>query len=127
MKIKQITPIMIVREIESHLPFWENMGFKCVADVQHEGKLGFVMLVNENAHVMLQSEASAIADLKVKSYVKAGDVVQYIDIDSITEAEKFIKAMNAKILVGPRTTDYGAKEIFVLIEDKFVIGFAEHN
>lgn len=127
MKIVQITPIMVVEEIESCLPFWKEFGFHCVAEVPHQGRLGFALLVKDSEQVMFQSRASIEADLSNGIPVKVGDVVQYIDVDSLEEAKAAVVRSGARILVGPRTTDYGAKEIWVQTPGGFVAGFAEHK
>jgi hypothetical protein len=44
-KIVNVTPILIVERIEPLLDLWQNkLGFEKVAEVPHEGQLGFVLL-----------------------------------------------------------------------------------
>ena len=127
MNLKQITPIMVVPELESCLPFWTGLGFQCVAEVAEGDRLGFAMLVKDGEQVMLQSEASAAADLQVKEHIQAGAVVQYLDVDSIEETGALLDRLGTRILLGPRLTSYGAKEIWVLAPGGCVVGFAEHD
>jgi uncharacterized glyoxalase superfamily protein PhnB len=127
MKISQITPIMVVKELEPCLPFWMGLGFQCVAEVPHESKLGFAILVKDSEQVMFQSEASIRADLNLGDQIKAGDILQYTDVDSVAEAQALVAKTGARILVGPRTTFYGAKEIWVLTPGGFVTAYAEHK
>ena len=53
--------------------------------------------------------------------------MQYIDVDSVEEAQALVAKTGARILVGPRTTSYGAKEIWVMTPGGFVTGYAEHH
>jgi len=127
MSIKQITPIMVVREIEPCLGFWQKLGFACVAEVPHGERLGFAILVKDGRQVMFQSVASVGDDLKLKTPLAAGDVVQYIDVDSLDAVIADLQGTGAEVLLGPRRTSYGAREIWVELPGGFVAGFAEHQ
>ncbi len=52
----KLTPVLILDEIESSLPFWAGrMGFDKVAEVPEGDRLGFVILSSGNAELMLQT------------------------------------------------------------------------
>jgi hypothetical protein len=130
MKIKQQTPILIVDAIEPVLSFWTELcGYEKVAEVAHEGKLGFVMLQHDGNTLMLQTEASVRADLgaKTPNGLKAGSVCLYIDVDHVKDAVALVEKAKAAVVAGPRTAPYGAKEIFAVAPGGFVVGFAEHD
>ena len=85
-QIESVTPILIVREIEPCLDFWQRLGFQKVAEVPHEGRLGFVMFTDGKHNLMLQSEASADADVKIAP--RAGGGVVYLNVPSIDAVEQ---------------------------------------
>ena len=137
MKFLKNTPIMVVEEIESCLPFWEDvLGYRRTVEVPHEGRLGFVLLVSDDVQVMFQSRASILADLAGQSpadlasqsladELEVGAVVQYLDIDSIDE---LIPRLDPEmVVIGERKTFYGAREVFVRAPGGFICGFAEHG
>jgi len=130
MRITKHTPILIVDAIEPLLQFWtETMGYKNVAEVPHDNRIGFVMLDHDGQTLMLQTEASIKADLKNDTYrgLNTGSVCVYVDVDSIDEAVAIIEKSGATILAGPRETAYGAKEIFAIAPGGFVFAFAHHQ
>ncbi|MBI3556102.1 MAG: VOC family protein [Deltaproteobacteria bacterium] len=125
MKITKTTPILCVASIEESLPFWTDvLGYEKTVEVPHNGKLGFVMLQKDGSEIMLQTHPSMVDDLPaVAKHVKVGSICLYSDVDSIEKTLASLKTV--KPLVPPRTTPYGAKEIFVQDPDGNVLGFAE--
>ncbi len=122
-KVKKVTPILVVDAIEPALPFWHaQLGFEKVVDVQHEGRLGFVLLAREGHEVMLQTRASIAADVPAVAELAPSCAI-YCDVDSLDAAIEATK--EAKVLVPRRTTFYGADEIWVLDPTGAIVGFAE--
>ncbi len=125
LKIKQITSVLLVDAIEPALPLWETqLGFTRVAEVPHEGRLGFVILVRDGTQVMMQTRASLEVDLP-KVAKRAPTSVLYVDVESLEPAAAAIAG--AEIVVPERTTSYGAREIWVQDGAGQIVGFAEHN
>lgn len=125
LEIKQITSVLIVDAIEPVLPLWEEqLGFSRVAEVPHEGRLGFVILVREGAQVMLQTRASLAVDLP-KVAARAPSSVLYVDVASLEPAAAAVAS--AELLVPERTTSYGAREIWVCDAAGQILGLAEHH
>jgi hypothetical protein len=123
-KIVNVTPIQIVERIEPLLALWQNeLGFEKLAEVAHEGQLGFVLLARGQRQVMLQSRRSLADDLPAVA-ARAPSAVLYLDVESLDEALPDLKGL--EVLAGPRTTFYGAREVFVLDPAGQVLGFAEH-
>ena len=125
MKITKTTPIYVYDDIVPAAQFWErSFGFQRIVEVPHEGLPGFILLTNGVREIMFQSVASLRADVPaVAEFVRHGGVFLYCDVDSIAKAQEKIPAKD--ILVGPRTTFYGAKEIFFRDVTGAVVGFAE--
>lgn len=123
MKIKRVTPIHIVEQIEPALPLWEGaLGYQRVAEVPHDGKLGFVLLVNGDSQVMFQSRASAQADVPAMAHVSAA---LYVDVESLEEAKAAAKGLD--VVLPERTTFYGARELWVRDPAGVILGLAEHH
>lgn len=119
--MKKATPIMIVDAIEPCLPFWtERLGFVAPVQVPHGDKLGFVILTNEQVELMYQTHASLEEDLGAR--LPAGGAV-YMEVACI---EAVITALEGTdVVVPPRTTFYGAREIWVREPGGNVVGFSQ--
>jgi hypothetical protein len=125
LEIKQITSVLLVEAIEPVLPLWEQkLGFTRVAEVPHEGRLGFVILARDGAQVMIQTHASLQVDLP-KVAARAPTSVLYVDVASLAPAAEPIAG--AEVVVPERTTSYGAREIWIRDAAGQILGFAEHH
>jgi uncharacterized glyoxalase superfamily protein PhnB len=118
--IKRITPIHVVEAIEPALAYWERLGFEKLAEVPHEGHLGFVLLARGGAQVMLQTRASVAADVPAMAPVGAALYIDVASLDAAIEASRSLE-----VIVPRRTTFYGADEIWVRDPAGVVIGFAQ--
>ena len=127
MKVTKTTPILCVASIEESLPFWTKiLGYEKTIEVPHGGKLGFVILQKNESEIMLQTHPSMVDDLpEVAKHIKVGSICLYSEVDSLDKTLLALKTV--KPLVPPRTTSYGAKEVFVRDPDGNVLGFAEHQ
>jgi uncharacterized glyoxalase superfamily protein PhnB len=128
--MNKVTPIMVVPEIESCLPFWtEKLGFEVTATVPHEDKIGFAMLQKGGVELMYQSRASVDADLGASGAPRglakelAGSTTSlFIEVDRLDDV---IAALgDAEVLVPRRQTFYGMDEVFVRPPCGTVVGFA---
>lgn len=124
LQITSLAPVLIVAEIEPCLSFWAGLGFQKIAEVPHEGRLGFVMFLNGSQSLMLQTEASADADV-VNIAPRRGGGVVYLSVDSIDAVEL---AVDPSLVVIPRRqTFYGATEVWVREPGGNLVGFAQHH
>lgn len=126
-KILRNTSIEIVEEIEPHLDFWvKRLGFKKAVEVPHGDRLGFVILAKDEQQIMMQTRASIGEDIAVMApHLEKRTVVQYIDVDSLDAVLTCLG--DWKLLLPPRETFYGAKEIAVQDPAGFLLVFAEHK
>ena len=123
MKVKKVTPILVVDAIEPALPFWHaQLGFEKVAEVPHGGRLGFVLLARDGHEVMLQTRESLEADVPSVAALAPACAV-YCDVDSLDAAIAAVPG--AEVLVPRRRTFYGADEIWVRDPNGAVVGLAE--
>lgn len=126
-KILRNTPIEIVEQIEPHLDFWiKRLGFEKTVEVPHGKRLGFVILAKGDQQIMMQTRASIGEDIAVIApHLEKRTVVQYIDVDSLDAVLSCLSGW--KLLLPPRVTFYGAKEIAVQDPAGFLLVFAEHK
>jgi len=119
--MKKATPIMVVEAIEPCLPFWtERLGFAAPVQVPHGDRLGFVILSNAAIELMYQTHASLKEDLGAA--LPPGGAV-YLEVESL---DAVIAALDgAEVVVPPRTTFYGARELWVREPGGNVVGFAQ--
>ena len=122
--VQSVTPILIVSEIEPCLDFWSRLGFQKIAEVPHGDRLGFVMFTCNGQNLMLQTEASADADVVNLAPRRGGGVV-YLNIASIDDTERTID--RSLIVMPRRETFYGATEIWVREPGGNLVGFAQHK
>jgi uncharacterized glyoxalase superfamily protein PhnB len=121
--VAKITPILVVDRIEPSLPFWEKqLGYEKIAEVPHDGRLGFVLLQRGDGELMMQTRASIAADLP-KVAARTPNVVLYLDVGSLDEALAATKG--AEVLQAPRTTFYGMREASVVDPQGHVVVFAQ--
>jgi len=124
MEIQSMTPVLVVDAIEDSLDFWEKrLGFERAAEVPHEGRLGFVLLMRYGVQLMIQSRASVEEDLGLLTADARGtSALIYIDVPSLEPIKAALKGV--EVVVGERRTFYGAREIFYREPNGHVVGFA---
>jgi hypothetical protein len=120
--VKSLTPILLVDQIETCIPFWTRLGFEQIIAVPEGGWLGFVMLRNGPVEIMYQSRTSIAKDIPIMSEFPSSHVM-YIRVTSLDE---IIEKLGVADVVQPkRVTFYGATECWVREPGGNVIGFAE--
>ena len=127
MKMKKLSPVLIVEAIEPCLPFWiDRLGFQMLADVKDGDRYAFVLLAKDEVQVMLQTLKSVSGDMpQLTARDREGSTCLYIDVDDLDDVER---AMNGVAMVVPRrTTFYGAIEIGVREPAGNLVVFAQHD
>lgn len=109
----KITPVLVVSEIESSLPFWvDRMGFQNLAQVPEGDKIGFVMLAKDGVELMLQSAASVSKDEPVFAPKGESRVASlYIEVDDFADTLRRLDGY--PLAMEERTTFYGMREVGV--------------
>jgi len=112
-KMAKLTPVLFVEAIEPCLGFWvDRLGFEKTAEVPEGSRLGFVILVKENAEVMLQTYESGEKDIPAlaEDFRKSANFL-YVEVSNLDEIVP--KLDKASIVMPLRTTFYGMREIAV--------------
>jgi len=125
--MKNVTPVMIVEEIEPCVRFWkERMGFEVTAEVPEGDKLGFVILAKNGVQLMYQSWASVKKDVPALAVgnFKPG-INLYFLVDDIDDVEARLR--DVQKVIPRRETFYGATEVGVRDPAGFVMCFSQHR
>jgi uncharacterized glyoxalase superfamily protein PhnB len=121
----KLTPVLIVDDIESALPFWvERMGFEKTVEVPEGERLGFVILAREGAELMLQTKASVQKDEPKFAEETASRVTSlFIEVDDFEDVLRRLRGY--PIAMEERTTFYGMREIGLFDPGGHIVIFAK--
>ena len=108
----KITSILIVERIEPCLSLWvDKLGFEKTVEVPEGDHLGFVILQNAGAEVMLQTAEGVEKDLKTLPDVGRGSASLFIEVPSFPNLRERIAGET--VVVPERVTFYGMREIAI--------------
>ncbi len=121
----KLTPVLIVDEIESLLPFWiDRIGFANNGQVPEGDAIGFIMLGKGNAELMIQSRASVAKDEPAFLPVPGAAAVSlFIEVDDFEDILQRLEGY--PVAMAERTTFYGMREIGVRDPSGTVVIFAK--
>jgi uncharacterized glyoxalase superfamily protein PhnB len=125
MRLRKLTPVLIVDAIEPCLPFWvTRLGFERTVEVPHGQALGFVILVRDGVEVMLQTRASVATDIPAAVPAARGHATAlYFEVEDLDAFEVALRGVDP---VHPRrTTFYGSQELAVREPSGHVVVFAQ--
>ncbi|MGB2620792.1 MAG: VOC family protein [Candidatus Acidiferrum sp.] len=114
MNVKRITPVLLVNEIESLLPFWiDRLGFTKTIEVPEGPKLGFVAFKKGSAEVMYQTYASVEKDAPpaMAAEARKGPTYLYIEVDDLDAVLAALK--DVPKIMPERLAFYGMREFAV--------------
>ncbi len=123
----KLTPVLFDEAIEPCLRFFvDRLGFEKTVEVPEGAKLGFVVLVKDNAEVMLQTYESGEKDVPAlaKDFRKSANYL-FVEVSSLDEVVQ--KLDDAEIVMPMRTTFYGMREIAVREPGGHVLCFAQRQ
>lgn len=121
----KITPVLLVDDIESSLPFWEErMGFEKTVEVPDEERLGFAILLREGAELMLQTTESVRKDEPKFADGTASRVTSlFIEVNDFEDVLRRLRGY--PIAMEEWTTFYGMREIGVFDPGGHIVMFAK--
>ncbi|MFV8756067.1 VOC family protein [Nannocystaceae bacterium ST9] len=120
--MQRITSNLIVESIEDCLPFWiDRLGFQKVAEVPHEDRLGFVILVHGELELMLQTRASLAGDVPEVAEGPYRSSL-YVHVEDLAPIRSALEGWPR--VIPERTTFYGAREIIVRDPAGNIVAFA---
>lgn len=125
MKMKKITAVLFVDEIEPCVKFWvERFGFQKTVEVPDGNKLGFAILEKDGVELMYQTYASAEKDVSFAAQAaKKGPTFLYVEVANLDEIIASIKGID--VVMPVRTTFYGSREVGIKDPADHYITFAQ--
>jgi uncharacterized glyoxalase superfamily protein PhnB len=123
----KLIPVLYVEAIEPCLGFWvDRLGFEKTVEVPEGSRLGFVILVKDNAEVMLQTYESGEKDVPAlaQEFRKSTNFL-FVEVSNLDE---IVPKLNKATIVMPmRTTFYGMREMAVREPGGHVVCFAQRQ
>jgi uncharacterized glyoxalase superfamily protein PhnB len=125
--VKRVTAVLLVEEIEPCLNFWvDRLGFTKTAEVPDGNKLAFVILQKGATEIMYQTFASVEKDdPQAAKDARKGPTFLYVEVDDLDAVIAALKGV--PVVMPPRTTFYGAKEIVVKDPAGHIVTFAQYG
>lgn len=103
---QKITNVIVVKNLEKGIKFWEKIGFEVVTSVPQGDDIGFVILSNGKTEVMYQTTASIEEDINQK--LPESKTFLFVEVDDLKVIQRSL--VGEKILIEERETFYGATE-----------------
>lgn len=129
LQVSQVTPVIVVAQIEPCVAFWAKVGFRMLAEVPHDGRLGFAMLGNGSATLMYQTTASVAADLGGSAadtrWLRPGLHQTHLFVTVVDLAAVESALSDVQVVLPRRKTFYGADETGYLDPAGNVVIFAQ--
>ena len=123
--LKQLTPVIVVDEIEPCLGFWTALGLAQVHQVPGpNGKLMFASVEKDQVEVMYQTRASVVEDHPgLATELNGRSIVLFITVESLDAVERAVSG--APVVKARHKTFYGSEEIYVREPGGAMVGFAQ--
>ena len=125
MELTKLATILLVEKIEPGIKFWtEILEFKITQQIDHEGKLGFVMLSKGDIEIHLQTRSITEQHAPALSTFRYPPAcVLYFDVDNLDELLERMKTV--EVVIPKHKTFYGTTEVYVREPCGHVLGFAQ--
>ena len=111
-QFRRLTPVVVVAEIETVLPFWAAVGAKVGISVPHGERLGFVCIEVGKAEVMYQTVESVQADTAAADPAAYRPLPQqaylFIEVADLADVER--RLAGHRVFLPRRQTFYGSTE-----------------
>lgn len=120
----KITAVLFVPSVEEALEFWiDRIGFEKTVEIPHGDHIGFAILVNDGAELMLQSYSSAEADApSLGEAARTSRSSLFIEVPEIQDVVRRLKGF--MVTMPLRDTFYGMREIGVTAPGGHTVVFA---
>lgn len=123
-QVRKATPVLFVDRIESSLPFWHALGFKCTIEVAGDHGLNFCALSNDLDEVMYQTFDSVVEDIpQLADSMRSNRsflFVEVLDLDAVVAA-----LPDQREFMPRRQTFYGSHEIGFIEPGGHAVVFAQ--
>ena len=111
--MNKLTPVIVVDEIESCLPFWvDRLGFEKTTEIPEGSRLGFVILQKDGVEVMYQTRESVEKDIPAMLPEQRGHpIALFVEVGDVAAVERALEGL--EVILPRRRTFYGMDEIGV--------------
>ncbi len=124
MRLKGVTPILVVDAIEPALRFWvDTLHFTKTSEVPHDGRLGFVLLERDDVKIMYQTRESLASDIPPLSGLPQRGAFLYVEVDDLDAISEALQGVAP--VIPRRRTFYGTDELVVREPAGNVVTFAQ--
>ncbi len=126
--LKQLTPVLIVDEVEPCIKFWtDRLGFEITNKVADpDGKLIFASVQRGPIEIMYQTRASVLSEQTGPPGDLMGhSVALFITVDDLDKVEKSLAG--APVVKARHQTFYGSTEMYVREPGGNTVGFAQFS
>ena len=126
--LKQLTPVLVVDEVEPCLTFWvKRLGFEITNQVPgDDGKLVFASVQQGSIEIMYQTRASVLQEVPAAARDLTGHSVSLFitvgDLDAVESALAGVPVVKER-----HKTFYGSTEIYVKEPGGNTVGFAQFS
>jgi len=124
--LEQLTPVLIVDDVEQCLGFWvDGLGFEVTNRVPgDDGKLVFASAQRGPVEVMYQTRQSVADDMPgTAKELNGHSIALFIKVDDLDAVEKSLA--DAPVVKPRHQTFYGSTEIYVKEPGGNTVGFAQ--
>jgi len=126
--LKQLTPVLVVSEVEPCLEFWvQRLGFEVTNKVPgDDGKVVFASVQLGSIEIMYQTRASVLHELPAAAPDLTGHSVSlFITVEDLDSVEKALAGV--PVVKARHQTFYGSTEIYVREPGGNTVGFAQFS
>lgn len=123
MRLKKLSPVLYVEQIEPCLEFWKRFGFEVTAEVPQGDQLGFVILAKDGIEVMYQSRESVAEDIPALGSAPMRGSFLFIEVDDLDTIDRAVA--DSERVVPRRQTFYGSDEVILREPAGNVVTFAK--
>ncbi|HKZ73194.1 MAG TPA: VOC family protein [Steroidobacteraceae bacterium] len=126
MRIRKVTPVLVVEAVEPCVEFWTTrLGFELTNSVPEGERLGFAILARDGVELMYQSVDSVAKDVPQilaggSRSLRAALFFEVEDLDAFERALAGVRPLTPR-----RKTFYGADELIVSDPAGNIVTFAQ--
>ncbi|MDF1674789.1 MAG: VOC family protein [Vicingaceae bacterium] len=129
MKLKSLTPNLMVNDVEETIEYYTDiLGFTLLKTVPEKGELDWAMVKRNDIVLMFQSKKSLANELpRLKGEKPGGGLTLYIQIDGITELHEELYHNEVEIISDLESTFYDTIEFTIVDVNGYILTFSEEK
>lgn len=128
MKIKDLTPNLMVKDVNKTVDFYKNiLGFNVVATVPEEGTWVFAIVQSGNSMFMFQEEKSIKEEYpQLEKFERGGGLTFYIHVEDIHSLYEQLKG-NVTFAKDIHQTFYGSTDFAIEDCNGYILTFSQEG